>query len=182
MYANFENSVIQVKFNHEEFRADMNNILNEALKVYIKTLLENIVKGELIPVYSGMAQGALLALGDLVNHHWAISSVYRKSSSGTDIKVTNKSAAGKALSSAHFTDTSSRGSIGKAFKFHTDVQHFVENESKHSNKKLKHPTPWNAFAKSKGVAQQAARDYIYQRVKLKSYIRVNKGRLTSSFK
>ena len=182
MFANFTSSLVQVKFNHKEFEADMGKILDKAMKIYIETLVKTIVDKKYIPVYSGMAQGALMALGDLVNHHWAITPVTHTTPSGKSVKVTNKSAAGKALSSAYITKNISKERIGRSFKFSTGVRHLVENESKPSTKKLKHPTPWDAFGKAKGVAQQAARDYIFSNIHLKTYIRVNKGRLSSSFK
>jgi len=160
-------NIKRAKVDIKEFKYRADIIVETAMKIYLRTFIRSAIK--IIPVYSGMAQGALLAIGDLIGDRWAINPATRTrvSNRGGVGRVTSRAAEGKALSSAKIVKIKGNDIVGREFRFVTSVKHLIILDSQHYTGpiKLKHPTPWNAFEKSKSTAKKAASDYIRNRLR-----------------
>ena len=176
MFAKINVKFTQVNVDSVKLAADLRAANFEARRLYITEFLEIAIK--IIPVYSGMAQGALLIIGSLINMHWAITPAKLPNSNR---HVANRVSEGQAASSAQFTDYINKKSTGVKLSFYTGVDHLVWNDVNRSSKPLKSITPWNAFEQAR-VAGQIAANVQLRKLKIKSYIHVSKGRISRSLK
>jgi hypothetical protein len=172
--------MIKVKFTAKKRQINIGKAKKHLLDVSEQAVREGakefvITAKNIVPVYSGMAHGALAAAGQYLGIHWIIVTATKITSSGKVVKVQNRVSEG--FKAAKVAIKRVKNSV--SFIFSSNVFHLEFNDIRDPSIygfKLRNPAPWFAFNQGKIAGLRKIKEFLKKnRESLGKFIEVTGG-------